>query len=228
MPAHWRTYPDRDALMAAAAEEIERRARAAIASQGMATIALSGGSTPRPAYEALARADLPWANVRFLLVDERFVPVSSEASNERMLRDALAPALAAGATLLPMYADGASLDDAAARADAAYAPLNIDVALMGMGGDGHTASWFPGAPRLAEALDPNTARAVVSQIAPDAQGSAERLTLTLPAIARAGAVLLLITSEDKRAVLERALATHDAPVAALFGRDAPVEVLWAA
>jgi 6-phosphogluconolactonase len=228
MPALWRAFPARDALMAAAAEGIERCARAAIVSRGAANIALSGGSTPRPAYEALARADLPWKKVRFLLVDERFVPLTSDASNERMLRDALAPALAAGATLLPMYADGASLEEAAARADTAYAPLRIDAALMGMGGDGHTASWFPRAPRLAEALDPSTTRTVVSQIAPGAQGSSERLTLTLPAIAHAGAALLLITGEDKRAVLERALAENDAPVAALFDRGAPVEVLWAA
>lgn len=228
MAAHWRTYRTRDALMAGAAEEMRYLARDAIERHGAANIALSGGSTPRPAYETLARADLPWAKVHFLLVDERFVPPSAEASNERMLREALAPALAAGAALLPMYAEDASLEEAAARADAAYAPLRIDVALMGMGGDGHTASWFPGAPRLAEALDPSTARTVVSQSAPGAQGSGERLTLTLPAVARAGAVLLLITGEDKRAVLERALAKRDAPVAALFGRDTPVQVLWAA
>jgi 6-phosphogluconolactonase len=216
-------FPTRGALMEAAADELAEALHAALGARGHACAALSGGSTPEPAYALLAARDLDWANITFALVDERFVPPAHDASNERMLRRALAPALAKGATLLPMYAPASDVHEAADRAEARYAPLKIAIALMGMGEDGHTASWFPGAER--EALD--SARSVIAVHAAQAAGSSERLTLTRTALARAGRVLLLITGAEKRARLEQALATGDAPVAVLFGLGMPApEVLW--
>jgi 6-phosphogluconolactonase len=201
----------------------------ALRAHGDACVALSGGSTPALGYERLAALpSLPWNKVTFLLVDERFVPPSNAASNEAMLRRTLAPALDRGATLVPMYAPGLDLEAAAARADALYAPLRIDAALMGMGEDGHTASWFPGAPRLAEALDLSNPRTVIAQCAPNAVGAAERLTLTRAAVARAATVILLIVGHDKRARLEAALQQPEetAPVAALFRAGPSPWVMW--
>ena len=114
--------------------------------------------------------------------------------------------------------------------DAAYAGLSLDVALMGMGADGHTASWFPGGDGLATALDAKSERTVVAVHAPQAAGAADRLTLTRAALDRADRVLLLITGNDKRERLEVALTQkiEDAPVAALFARPGrQPEVLWA-
>ena len=219
-----RAFATRDAAMQAAAERIAEAFRTGISERGQAFAALSGGTTPAAAYEALAVMPLDWARVTFLVVDERFVPLSDEASNEALLRRALAPALAAGASVLPLYSDNVSIDEAAARANALYADKPIDIALVGMGGDGHTASWFPRASVLEAAL--TDARSVIAINAPGAYGTPERLTLTRAGMAQAEAIILLITGAEKRALLEdRARARL--PVDELFDLPAPIETIWA-
>lgn len=228
MPLAITEFATRDALMQATAERIAQALSGAVTTRGEGCAALSGGSTPAPAYRTLASMPLDWPKITFAQVDERFVPVSDEASNASMIERALAPAFAQGAKFAPMYFAVDSVERAADRAEALYAPLRIDVALMGMGADGHTASWFPGSAQLSDALSPDTSRSVVALKAPQAQGSAERLTLTRRAIARAGHVILLITGAEKRARLEQAVASGDAPVGALFAPEMPpVETLWA-
>ncbi len=217
-------FETRSALMHAAAARVADALKQGIFERGEAVAALSGGATPAPAYEALAAMALDWPRVTFLLVDERFVAPSNEASNEAMLRRALAQALIAGAKMLPMYANGVSWDEAAARADALYTGKTIDIALMGMGGDGHTASWFPQSPQLDAAL--NSPRTVIAVTAQDARGSSARLTLTLTALAQAKAIMLLITGAEKRALLEDR-SRAPLPVDQLFKLPALVETLWA-
>lgn len=219
-----REFATRDALMQAAADRIAIGLSQAISRHGEAGIALSGGSTPEPAYRALAGANLNWPLVTFALVDERFVSPDHAESNEGMLRRALVSPLAHGARLLPMFAP--DLARAAEEADARYARQRIDIAVMGMGDDGHTASWFPGMTKLGEALDDETPHTVIAVHAPIAAGSADRLTMTRSAIARSGAVMLLITGDAKRARLKQALANNDAPVAALFRAPAPSPEIW--
>ncbi|MFZ2029810.1 MAG: 6-phosphogluconolactonase [Vitreimonas sp.] len=217
---------DRAALMKLAAERMGAALKAGLDLRGEACAALSGGSTPGPAYEHLAALPLDWPKVRFALVDERCVPASDPASNEGLIRRTLSLAIGAGAQVLPMYAGSSSADPA----NTTYGAIHIDIALMGMGADGHTASWFPGGDGLAAALDPNTPRSVVAVRATQAAGAADRLTLTRAALGRADSVLLLITGQDKRERLETALSQkiEDAPVAALFARpERPPEVLWA-
>lgn len=213
--------------MDAAALRLGEAITQALTLRGAACAALSGGATPAPAYRKLVARSLDWRAVTFALVDERFVPPEHEASNEGMLRAALKPALDRGAALVPMYAP-MTHQAAAAHADALYAPLEIDIALMGMGEDAHTASWFSGA--LGDALDPANPRSVIAVTAPGAAGSAERLTLTFAKLARARRLLLLIAGEDKRTVLDAAMQASPsaAPVAALFGVGAPLEIMWAA
>ncbi len=221
-----RTFETRALLMQATAARIAEALNQAISECGEGTAALSGGSTPEAAYEGLARSDLDWPRVTFALVDERFVPPSDSASNEALLRRTLAPALTAGAKLLPMYADGVDLDEAARRANVLYINTRIDIALMGMGTDGHTASWFPQSPQVRDAMDILNPQSVIAVNAPGAAGSAERLTLTRSALTRAGAVLLLVTGDDKRKLLEDN-ERSDLPVDQLFKQLPRTETWWA-
>lgn len=221
------TFASRDALMRGAAERLEKALQAAITAHGAACALLSGGSTPAPAYALLASRDLDWSKVTFALADERCVPPSDEASNERMLRAALGRPLSAGATFVPMYAGGSPEEDAL-NADAAYAPLSFDIALLGMGEDAHTLSWFPGAEGLDAALDLANPRSVVAIQAPNAAGAPDRLTLTRSALVRARQIVVLISGAKKFGVLTSSIGEADKPAGLLFQPPLPPpDVLWA-
>ena len=222
-------FPTRQALMEAAADFIADALKGAIRERGAACAALSGGSTPEPAYALLAARDLDWPRVTFALVDERFVPPDHDASNERMLRRALAPALTKGAALAPMYAPARDVEEAAARAEALYAPLKIDVAMMGMGEDGHTASWFADAPNFDTLVDAQNPHTIAALRAPSAAGAAERLTLTFSGLARVDRVGLLITGKAKYDRIGQAYMTATScPAGRLFLLPAGFpQVFWA-
>lgn len=223
-----RAFESRDALYAAAADLIAEALRAGVRATGTGCAALSGGSTPEPAYALLAAQNLDWPQVRFLMVDERFVPPDHPGSNEAMLRRALQAPLRRGAQLTPLYAP-TTPERAAAAADSTYGRYDLDIAVMGMGADGHTASWFPAAPQLQAALDPDSDRSVIAIDAPGAAGASQRLTMTLAAVARARRVLLLIAGAAKRDALEAALTGAPKPITALAAACADkLDIVWAA
>lgn len=223
------TFASRDALMFAAAQRVAAALEDAIPRHGSACAALSGGSTPDPAYRALAGFPLDWSKVTFALVDERYVPPTDAASNQALVQRTLGPAFDAGAHFAPMFFPAETVEQSADQAERRYGPLRIDVAVMGMGDDGHTASWFPGVPALGNALDLNNPRTVMALHASRAAGSPDRLTLTRSALSRTKRIILLITGDEKRSRLEQALERDDAPVRALFAPNMPApDVLWAA
>jgi 6-phosphogluconolactonase len=215
-------YPDRGTLMRDLAELVADQLRAAHAGKGHATLAVPGGTTPGPFLAALSEADLAWAGIRVMPTDERMVSELSERSNARLIRETLLKGRAAAAEFVDMY--DPLLGARPARVAAA---LPIDVAVLGMGADMHTASLFPDAPELAAALADDAPDLVA--VRPAGQPEA-RLTLSARVLRAASVIHVLITGADKLAALERALAggpVEEAPVRAVLTAPGPVTVHYA-
>lgn len=217
-------YPDADMMMMDLANQIAGDLNAALHHEDRACLAVPGGTTPGPLYDDLCAADLPWDRVDVMLTDERWVPTDSDRSNTKLLRERLLVNRAVAARHLPLYAPAATPEEVLPELEAMIAPeLPIAVLLLGMGTDMHTASLFPGADRLAEALDPK-APILVPMRAP---GAAEpRVTLSARVLDGALKKHVVITGAEKRAAFEAALhlSPSEAPIrAVLTGAD----VHWA-
>jgi 6-phosphogluconolactonase len=214
--------PDRGTLMRSLAELVADQIRAAHATKEVATLAVPGGTTPGPFLSALSEADLPWAEVRVLPTDERRVSELSERSNHRLIAETLMQNAAAAAELVSLQEP--VIGSLEKRVEAV---LPLDVLVLGMGADMHTASLFPGAPELAAALAPEAP--AILEITPPSQPEA-RLTLTARVLRAAGVIHILITGPDKLAALHTALAdgpVEQAPVRAILTAPAPVTVHYA-
>jgi 6-phosphogluconolactonase len=195
-------YQTRDALMQGVAGAIAGDLRHELATR-RATLSVPGGTTPGPVFDLLAQTDLDWARVSVLLNDERWVSEDSPRSNTRLLHERLLVGAAAKARLLPLYAPVLEPEEAMDLLGQGIARhLPITVLLLGMGADMHTASLFPGADRLTEAMAPDAP--ILMALRADAAGE-PRLTLTARVLTAAKHIHILITGSDKRAALERAL-----------------------
>jgi 6-phosphogluconolactonase len=194
--------PDARALARRAAERILEAVRAAVRERGRCSVALGGGSTPRATYEVLGSsalaAALPWRAVDWYFGDERAVPPDHAESNYRAAVETLfASRPEALESVHRMPGDATDLE-AAAREYGQRMPEALDLLLLGMGEDGHTASLFPGSPALAE----RSARVVVVT---GPKPPNPRLTVTPPVIGAARATLVLVSGEGKAEALARAL-----------------------
>ena len=225
------SFTDCHALAAALAERVAARLREAIADRGRALLAVSGGSTPKHFFERLSHVPLDWSRVQVTLVDERWVPESSDRSNARLVKSLLLQHDAAAASFVPLHQQAATPEDGLAALNASLDALALpfDVVVLGMGDDGHTASFFPGGDRLADALDPAGRERVLPMRAAGA-GEA-RITFTLPVLLDARALFLHVEGEAKRRVLADAQlglgAGRDYPVRAVLERArVPVSVYW--
>lgn len=220
----FQSYPDREMLMLKLADQLAGELADALRRKDRVSFCVPGGTTPGPVFDILAAVDLDWARVTVFLSDERWLPESSDRSNARLIRARLLTGRAAAAGFVPLYAAMEAPEAAIEDLAAGLAPhLPIDVLLLGMGADMHTASLFPGADRLDAALAKD-APILMPMRAP---GAAEpRVTLTARVLADAMSCHVLITGAEKRAALERAagLPPETAPVAAVLG-DATVH--WA-
>lgn len=227
----WHTFHDPAELAERFADRVAAALRLAIEARGLALLCVSGGTTPGLFFRALSQRDLDWNRVTVAPVDERFVPPSSDRSNEKLIRANLLIDKAAQARFVGLYSDANDIEAAARAADTAIGTLALpfDVLVLGMGGDAHTASFFPDSPELGRAID---GQAAVNVMAVTARSAGEpRLTLTMPLVVSARLVAIHIEGDDKRAALDDALAAPSPmkkPISAVIAaRQAPVDIYWA-
>lgn len=227
------TFSSRDEASRAAADFAARKLGEAVEANGRASFLSSGGTSPKALLKALSDADLDWSHICVGLVDERNVSEDHPASNAALVRANLLQNKAADARFEPLYRGADEAGANAMQADALYAMmLPADLILLGMGGDGHTASWFPGAANLEDAFasSGHNIVAIDATGCPVAGAITDRITLTRSAVAGARAALLLIFGEDKRDVLDsaRSASMDDMPVrAAIDDLADKLVIVWA-
>jgi len=198
---------EREAFANLAARRLIAGIQRVLEGQDRCSLALSSGSTPRPVYERLA-AELPdrdrWSRIDVFFGDERCVPPADPASNYRLARETLLDRAPVAAHQVHRMEGERADHDEAARAYEAMLPDRLDLLVLGLGDDGHTASLFPGAPSLAE-----TRRRVLAVRAPKAPF--DRLTITPPVILDARQTIMLVVGADKAEALARAVDGPYAP-----------------
>jgi 6-phosphogluconolactonase len=220
-------FDDGQALAGALSSSIADKLRAAIAARGEALIAVSGGSTPKRLFEALSNEALDWSRVTVTLVDERWVPDTDERSNARMVEALLLQHKAADAEFVPLYVEAATPEAGIAIVRTHIGALKqpFDVVVLGMGPDGHTASFFPGGDRLDEALDLSNTAQVLPMRAPGA--GEPRITFTLSELLKARTLYLHIQGDDKRDVLAKAEQPgSDLPIASVLHNAKQLDIYW--
>ncbi|WP_054996030.1 6-phosphogluconolactonase, partial [Pseudomonas ficuserectae] len=202
------------------------RLKQAIGENGLATLVVSGGRSPVAFFKSLAVQPLDWSKVVISLADERFVPAEHADSNAGLLQRHLLQGPVAKAKFLGLYSVAGSVEEAALAADQTLAELPpIDVLILGMGDDGHTASLFPGSPNLKEALDLQGERRCLPMLAPSVPH--QRLTLTRRLLASARSPILSVSGQAKLDTLRTALAGDDLaemPVRAFLNPS--LEIYW--
>ena len=225
--------PDGAALADMVATLFARAMNDAVARRGVGIAALSGGRTPRAAYAAMATFDLPWEKIVITETDERWVGRASPHSNARMICETLLQGAAAAARFVPLKSAGDAPEDAACDASARLRalPLPLDFVLVGAGEDGHFASLFPDSPVLDAALAPDCEDFCIAVPAGENGRAPDlpRLSLTLAVIARARAVVLLVSGDEKRKMLDAAMADPASrlPLRALLNACPEITIAWA-
>lgn len=226
-------FQTQEAMVAALVEKNITSIKRAIELRDHANWAVSGGSTPLPLFEVMSMADLPWSKVSIALVDERWVPIDHERSNTAFVKSHLLKGNARDAAFVPIRDDANAGNCSADFANEQYGKLALpfDRILLGMGGDGHTASLFPEAEGLEEAMaaDSDVICATITANKSEITGDElDRVTLTATEICRATTIDLMITGDEKMRIFKQAtIAESNYPIGRLM-RMAPekFEIYW--
>jgi 6-phosphogluconolactonase len=228
--AEWWEYDSIDELADAVGGDVGFIIESAVDARDASLIALPGGTTGPAVFPKLVAQKLPWKKVTIIPTDDRLVPMEDDRSNVRAIARAFLPS---GARVIPIAAEIADYQLAGNSADARLQdlPWPPDLVWLGMGKDGHTASIFPG-PDLQAALDAPKARRAIG-VMPDplpAEAPVARVTLTRAAILAARTILITITGEEKRAVLEQAIANGQSskePIGRVLAElEQPIDIHW--
>ncbi|NNC99425.1 MAG: 6-phosphogluconolactonase [Gammaproteobacteria bacterium] len=220
------------------ADDVVAQLNNSISENGMAVMALSGGSTPKPLFQELCKRTVDWTRVVITLVDERWVDEQHELSNAAFLKRYLLDELPGKPQFVSLYHPAADVAFSlppvleaycAATGSSLSDPSGFDVVVLGMGGDGHTASFFPDADNIRELLDLHCSAALLTCDSPTTQ--VPRVTWSLPMILNTSLLALHITGPGKKAVFEHAVAGGDSselPIrAAIFQPTTLLNVYYA-
>ncbi|SEL11591.1 6-phosphogluconolactonase [Colwellia chukchiensis] len=223
-------FQQRHILDAALADRVANLLLAAVAEKGKASIAVSGGSTPKGFFQALAKKKLPWHAITVTLADERWVNIDSSASNTQLVYENLLQDEAAGATFFHLKQGKTCCEQTLSTLNLAAERtlLPLDVVILGMGEDGHTASLFPCSDEIDQclALDSPALIKVEPKTAPH-----QRISFSFAALAASANVFLHISGEAKKQVLATAIAGEDSremPIRAfLHAPNVNTQIYWA-
>ena len=226
----WHAADSREAQAQALAVNIGDWLARTVRRDGAAGLRVSGGRSPVALFECLAALELPWDRVRVGLVDERLVAPGDAHSNATLVRRHLLRGASGAAVFDDLLEPGLDLDGCVARANArAPRPGPATLTVLGMGDDGHTASWFADAPELEQAFDP--ARDAPYLALHPRSAPYARISLSLRAVLDSACLALLLDGDVKRAVFERAAADSAStlPVARILHQNkVELDVHWAA
>jgi len=233
----WRTTNNAQELAQLLADAVVEKISNCIAENGFAVMALSGGSTPKPLFKALANRQIDWSKVVVTLVDERWVDESNDLSNTAFLKEWFINPLPVKPTLVSLYQAGELNPQAMQQILDKYCqatgselaqPRVFDVVILGMGGDGHTASFFPDAANIDQLLDSNTREYLLSCESPSTQ--VPRITWSLPMLLNTNFLALHFTGTSKKAVFEKAQQTgliSELPIRSVIFQDqTPLQVYY--
>ena len=215
------------------ADTVAEKMSLALSEKGKAALAVSGGSTPGDLYRLLSKKPLDWKRVSTWLVDERWVEPGDALSNESFVRRTLAQNAAHDVEFEGLWTNVPSFGEAAAAASDVFlrSQVRFDVVVLGIGIDGHTASWFPHSQGLGEALSDDRKICAIRAIKSEVTGECvERLTMSLGAIVDAGLICLVMAGEDKRVAYRAAIEdgpVEDMPVRAILNARSDTYVCWA-
>ncbi len=228
---HLNDFSSREQLDSALAEQVSSILQSAITLKGKASIAVSGGSTPKGFFKALSEKDLDWKRVTITLADERWVDINSSDSNTRLVHENLLQNKASAAKFFHLKQGENLCDETLVDLNLAAnnSLLPLDVLILGMGEDGHTASLFPCSKQIEQGLDTNTAEALM-KVEPTTAPH-QRITFSFAALSDSKNTFLHICGDSKKQVLDKALSSVDMfemPIRAfLQNDDINTQVYWA-
>lgn len=214
------SYADRSVQAEQLAQLVASELQKAVQSQGKASAAFAGGTTPVLFFQALSKQAVDWSKLTFTLTDERQVEPTHERSNARLLTEHLLAKLPVPAHFQALYQVGQTATELASLSLSLQQQLfPLEVVVLGMGNDGHFASLFPQAPNLVAGLDPHYPDVLLEVRVADLPEA--RISMSLAALLQAKHVHLLITGADKKQLLEQA----QAHIAAHRPAQWPIEAL---
>ena len=223
-------FNTREALDEALANKVANELTQAITAKGKASLAVSGGSTPKGFFTKLSQFDLAWDKVTVTLADERWVEFESDASNTRLVHESLLQNNAAKATFFHLKRGDLTEETLATlNTEAKATVLPFDVLILGMGEDGHTASLFPCSDQIKQGLDGSNQDALMKVVPKTAPN--DRITFTFSQLIQSKNIILHVFGDNKKVVLDQANAGNDffeMPIRAfLQNQNIQTQVYWA-